>query len=458
MGLWRLGGPRGIAALDSAEPGGRAGEERGGRRRRNRLAVASSLLVIGIAVAAAVGMALGSGPANRASPRTAIPPGDTTTTVTRRTLVEHTQVDGTLGYGGSFELYDRLAGTFTWLPGIGKEIRRGGTLFRIDNQPVTLMYGTLPAYRTLKIGVSDGPDVAELNANLAALGFDPNGAITNREEFSEASAEAVRRWQRHEGLAETGKVELGRVIFAPGARRVTAVHVSLGEDPPPSSGGKEPDAKKPDETGKGAKEADDKKPEEEAKKSKEPDDKKPSEDQGDGGSGEGAVAPVAVLGTTSTRQLVQLKVKASQQQLARVGESVPVTLPSGSVVYGHITNVGTVAEAAESGKGGAENEGGGGGESQEEPTIAVTLALDHPVARLDKAPVTVELVKSIRRGVLAVSAAALVATAGGGYAVEALSGTHRIEIAVTPGIFVDGYVQIEGPGIRAGLKVTEPRE
>ena len=268
----------------------------------------------------------------------------------------------------------------------------------------------------------------------------------------------MRRWQSHEGLPETGRVELGRVIFAPGARRVTAVHVSLGEDPPASSVGKEPNAKKPGDEGKGAKEPDAKKPEDEGKKSKEPDAKKPSDEEGGGESGGGDAAPVAVLGTTSTRQLVQLKVKASQQQLARVGESVPVTLPSGSVVYGHITNVGTVAEAAESGKGGAEEGGGGGEESQEEPTIAVTLALDHPVARLDKAPVTVELVKSIRRGVLAVSAAALVATAGGGYAVEALKGTHRVELAVTPGIFVDGYVQIEGPGIHAGLKVTEPRE
>ena len=37
-------------------------------------------------------------------------------TVTRRTLTESSTVDGTLGYGSTLELYDRLAGTFTWLP------------------------------------------------------------------------------------------------------------------------------------------------------------------------------------------------------------------------------------------------------------------------------------------------------------------------------------------------------
>jgi hypothetical protein len=87
----------------------------------------------------------------------------------------------------------------------------------------------------------------------------------------------------------------------------------------------------------------------------------------------------------------------------------------------------------------------------------VTLALDRPVARLDKAPVSVQLVKNVRRNVLAVPASALVATAGGGYAIEALEGARRIELAVTPGMFANGYVQIEGPSVHEGLTVLEPQ-
>jgi hypothetical protein len=71
--------------------------------------------------------------------------------------------------------------------------------------------------------------------------------------------------------------------------------------------------------------------------------------------------------------------------------------------------------------------------------------------------VSVELVKSVRRSVLAVPATALVATAGGGYAIEVLEGARRVELAVTPGMFANGYVEIEGPGVRAGLVVTEPQ-
>jgi membrane fusion protein, multidrug efflux system len=427
-------------------------KDRAGRRRRKRAIAGAAFLTAAVAVAAIVALQ-----ASSSSPRgtdTALPPGLTTTVVTRRTLTESATVEGTLGYGGTSELYDRLAGTFTWLPGVGKVIRRGGTLFRIDNRQVALMYGSVPAYRTLKEGVSDGPDVAELNENLIDLGFDPYGAISDRGEFGDATAAAVRRWQGSEGLPETGKVELGRVAFAPGAQRVTAVHVSLGEDPPGGSGSKgsagtEPEAKEPS-----GEKTDSKEDSKDSSGPKESAAKKPSGESEGKRSGEAAAAPMAVLGTTSTRQLVQLKLKASQQELAQVGEPAPVTLPNGSVVHGHLTNVGTVAESGESEK----SKSGGGEGGSEEPTISVTLALDHPVAHLDKAPVSVELVKSVRRGVLAVSAAALVATAGGGYAVEALKDGRRVELAVTPGMFTDGYVQIEGRGVYAGLKITEPAE
>ena len=44
-----------------------------------------------------------------------------------------------------------------------------------------------------------------------------------------------KRWQHAEGMSETGVVKLGRVSFAPGAIRVTTVHVALGQDPPGGS-------------------------------------------------------------------------------------------------------------------------------------------------------------------------------------------------------------------------------
>jgi multidrug efflux system membrane fusion protein len=402
-------------------------------RRRLRWLAAGALAIVVVAVLAVV--LFGSGSGGHHGSDTGVPAGDTTASVTRRTLSESSTVDGTLGYGTTLELYDRVAGTFTWLPSVGAVIGRGGTLWRLDNLPVVLMYGSVPAYRTLKQGVSDGPDVTELNQNLIDLGFDPYGAITDDESFGAATAVAVKRLQEADGLSQSGEVALGRVVFAPGARRVTEVKVTLGQDPPattaPTGKGKEKPAKE-----KPAKE----------KPAKESPAKESPSGEASAGAGE------AALTTTSTQQIVQLKVKPEQQQLARVGEPVTVLLPGGDQARGHVTQVGTVASEA-SGSGG-EGKGSPSGESGES-TIPVTIALDRHVAHLDEAPVSVELVKGIRHNVLTVPATALIATAGGGYAVEALERGHRATVPVTPGMFASGYVQVEGGGVREGMTVIE---
>ena len=483
----------------SEESGDRPGADASGSSRRKRWVALAAVLLAVIVVVVVVLLTSGSSPHHPAG--TGVPAGQTTAEVTRRTLTESSTVDGTLGYGTTLELYDRLSGTFTWLPAVGTTIGRGGTLWRVNNQPVALMYGSVPAYRTLEQGVSDGPDVTELNENLIDLGYDPYGEIADYEDFSEATAAAVRRWQHAEDLAETGKVELGRIVFVPGARRVTAVKVVLGQDPPggasekepapedqgskePSSkepatkepAAKEPASKEPASKNSGPKELASKAPaskkESASKKpagkeatkepaakepaSKEPSTKEPASKEPDpGGADEpdgGAGAGMVVLDTTPTQQLVTLKLKAEQQTLARVGELAPVTLPSNRVVQGRIVEVGSVAEVKEST--GDEKGDSSGGES-ESATIPVTLALEHPVAHLDEAPVSVELVKSVRHEVLAVPATALTATAGGGYAIDTPQDGRRVALTVTPGMFADGYVQIEGAGVHEGLTVIE---
>jgi len=350
--------------------------------RRRRTAALAAILLIAAAAVAIVLAQPGSRTASAAG--SGVPAGFTTATVERRTLTERSTVDGTLGYAGAAEIYDRLAGTFTWLPAVGAVIHRGGTLFKVNNLPVALMYGDVPAYRALEEGVSDGPDVRELNANLVLLGFDPSGAIDVDEHFSGATAAAVRRWQHAEGLSETGQVELGRVVFAPGARRVTTVHVSIGQDPPgsgadrsgssspskseaeggsgsrsPSSG--EGSANKGSGTSGSGKEGSDKKGSGPSGSGKEGSDKKGSGTSGSGkegsgkeGSGKegsgsggspsgGGAAPELVLSTTADDQIVTLQLKATQQELAHVGERVPVALPDGRTVHGRVSEVGSVA-------------------------------------------------------------------------------------------------------------------
>ena len=452
------------------------------RRRRRTVALAAVLLVAG--AAGAVIVLSDSGNPRRSS--SAIPPGEGTATVQRRTLSESSTVDGTLGYGGTQNVYDRLSGTYTWLPAAGRTIARGETLFRLDELPVVLMYGAVPAYRTLKRGLS-GADVAELNANLSALGFDSSGTLGSERTFGAASEAAVRRWQTVEGLPVSGEVPLGRIVFASGARRVAALDVSLGQDPPPAEersptdptgttpASTTPPATTPTSTTpatttpasstpatttpatKPRSKSSEKSPtgKRPASKSNTPS-KSSSPSEGSSSPRSEGESPAAgggelVMSVTPTTPLVTVQLKAEQQTLARVGERAPVTLPNGTTVTGRVVSVGKVASAAK------ESEHGGPSGEGESPTIPVTLSLARRVAGLDKAPVSVALVENVRRGVLCVPATALIATAGGGYAVQVVRAGHVVPLAVEPGMFAGGYVEVEGEGVHEGLRVLEPQ-
>ncbi|QDY80801.1 HlyD family efflux transporter periplasmic adaptor subunit [Streptomyces qinzhouensis] len=144
--------------------------------------------------------------------------------MTRQTLRDVHTADGALGFGSTTEVVSRVAGTVTAVPESGERITRGEALYSVDDLPVTLMYGSLPAYRPLKKDV-EGPDVRQLERNLRALGYT---GFTVDEEFTEATAEAVKAWQEDLGLPETGIVDLGRVVFAPAAIRVDTLESAKG--------------------------------------------------------------------------------------------------------------------------------------------------------------------------------------------------------------------------------------
>jgi len=166
------------------------------------------------------------------------------------------------------------------------------------------------------------------------------------------------------------------------------------------------------------------------------------------------VQPGAVLGTSSTRRVVTIALDASQQTSVRVGDPVEITLPDNSTTPGHVSFVGTVATTPSSDQGGGSSSG---------PTIEVDVTADHPAAtgRLDQAPVDVSITTATVRGVLAVPVDALVALAGGGYAVEevAATGVHQL-VGVSTGLFDDaaGMVQVSGGGLAAGQHVVVPSE
>lgn len=432
---------------------------------RRNLALAVALPAAGIAAVAAVVLASGGTPDGGTPAAASHRAG--TELVARRTLVDRAQLDGTLGYGSERAAMDRLGGTLTWLPRPGAVIRPGRGLFAVDGEPVILMDGAVPAWRTLAAGVSDGVDVRQLERGLAALGYDPG---TVDAAFTASTAVAVREWQDDLGLAETGSVELGRVVFLPGPRRVAQVDATLGSagggggsgSPAAWDGGEPRYAYAAFSGGATPPAATATTPTTPSTTPTTPSTTPTTPATPSGGdqpsgngspaSGDGAgAAATKVLTTTSTVRVVTADLDAADQQLARVGTAALVVLPDGRRVRGRVIRVGTVV-TDDGGEGAAGGEGGGA-------TLPLTIRLRplRAAAALDEAPVAVELARMTRRDVLAVPVAALVARHGGGYGVRVVRGARVATVPVQPGLFADGYVEIASGGVREGDRVQVPR-
>jgi peptidoglycan hydrolase-like protein with peptidoglycan-binding domain len=162
------------------------------------------------------------------------------------------------------------------------------------------------------------------------------------------------------------------------------------------------------------------------------------------------VMPGPVLGISSTARQVKLALDAAQQANVKKGDQVTITLPDDQTTPGRITYVSSVATLPSS----------KAGEEESAPTIEVDATPTDPATtgRLDQAPVNVSITTESVEGALVIPVDALLALAGGGYAVEIAEGRAHHLTAVTLGLFDDanGLVQVSGRGLSAGQRVVVP--
>ena len=476
--------------------------------RRRAVALLGLLAAVGVVVGVVVTSETPSKPRNA---HTATPSG--ATTVERRDLVETDTESGTLSYAGAHTVYDQLSGTITWLPSVGQLIKPGQALLDVAGRPVILMDGRTPAYRNLSANDSDGADIEQLNRNLVDLGFDSNGIVVD-DAWQPATTVGVDLLQESLAETETGNLSLGQIVFLPGDQLISTVDATLGStggaspatattsSTPVSSGTTEfvslapssttspsastatsststtpttttPTATTPRSPAsehrptsstssptlaqltallraeaaqlraataalKAAKTPASSSPHTAAPKKSSPASSPPASTSPSGG---GSSSPV--LQTTSTRLIVTVNLDASKQSEATVGQRVSIELPAGNAVTGKITAISRIAQTPTSG-------------SSTTPTIPVTITLTghHQRAGLDQATVSVNFVQAVAKHVLSVPVTALLATSGGGYAVQEAAAPYQL-LPVTTGLFAAGDVQISGPGIYPRLKVTD---
>jgi hypothetical protein len=138
--------------------------------------------------------------------------------------------------------------------------------------------------------MSPGADVAELNANLDAIGY-AHGLTGDA--FTAATAVGIGRLQAAHGEPQTGELALGSVVFEPGAIRVTSVMPSLAV-------------------------------------------------------GASVMAGPALSATWITRQ-VSIQLDAALEGQVKVGDPVTITLPDNQTTPGRISYVSSVALSGQNG-------------------------------------------------------------------------------------------------------------
>jgi multidrug efflux pump subunit AcrA (membrane-fusion protein) len=265
---------------------------------------------------------------------------------------------------------------------------------------VTVFYGDAVSWRTLSLGSSPGSDIRQLEENLAALGFDPEGAMVVDDVFDEATEQAVMRWQVSLGTTADGAVAASDIVYTPGPVKAGSPGEGIKLGNAISAGSVLTD-----------------------------------------------LVPVSRItldatgGETaeSTQQIV-VSVPVDDRDLIEEGTEVVVELADGTEVDAVVASIGAPV-TSESGS-----------------TVEVVVVPREPIDDTwTGTNVSIRVTTELVEQVMAVPVSALLALVEGGYAVEVqeTDGSTQL-IAVETGMFADGLVEISGEGLSEGMNVVVP--
>jgi peptidoglycan hydrolase-like protein with peptidoglycan-binding domain len=247
-----------------------------------------------VAVTATGGVVVMSS-AKQATPAAQEPPANTVT-VEKGELSAMVSLDGTLTYrarsdGSPYSAINRAGGIYTELPEEGDKVDCGGVFYRVDDDPVLLLCGTVPAYRDLDIG-DKGNDVRQLNRNLHELGYDADAGVDidpDDNDFTWQTEEALEKLQDDKGFDGTGALDVDDAVFLPKSARIAKVTGELGRSAQPGA---------------------------------------------------------QVAQATSDTLEVQVDLEASQQGEVKKGDRAQITLPGNTSAKGKVDRLGRVAQTA----------------------------------------------------------------------------------------------------------------
>ncbi|WP_033947328.1 hypothetical protein [Streptomyces sp. CNQ431] len=393
----------------------------------------------------------------------------------RRTAVVKTdmsgvrEMEGTLGYDSVRSIRGTDEGVVTWLPKQGATVARGEQLYRVDERPTVVFFGSTPLYRRLDTLGSVGRDIRVVADNLKAVGYDigqqpaPGTVVQQRAPVDQQASANAGPSTAAEPDQETAEPSSG---------------------PPPSAQG--------DQAGQGT--GADNPAEDQTGEGRSPTPaRQVTVREGDGVLTEGLVSAIKrwqksldveptgvlessdvvvtrsavrvsevsaqtgdaaandLLSVSATTKSVRIQVETLDLGTIKAGQKATVMLPDGTETAGEVATIGTTIKADQEGESGA-------GVTKINVTVSVQDA--EAVKGIDAAPVQVRFEGEAKKGVLAVPVGALLALREGGYAVRLAEGrsadgrsTGGRLAPVDTGMFARGLVEISGEDIAEGMKV-----
>jgi hypothetical protein len=321
-------------------------------------------------------------------------PSLATAEIVRQDMSTSVSMSGRLGHGTAVPVKGGRPGIVTWLPSPGATIKRGQTIYRVDDEQVPIFYGNTPLFRTLDKPGTVGRDVRVVADNLEALGYTvgrrygpgervpqttPVTLVRKGEDVLTPSlAQAIKRWRDDIGLPTSSALGIGDVAVLRGPVRVESTTAQVGDS-----------------------------------------------------------AEMPLLTVTATTKVVTVDMEPTAAAGMRKGVAVEVRLPDDRTLPAKVSGVATAVTDDPNGP----------------SKLTVTLALATPaaVAKLDAAPVEVTFPGETRNDVLVAPVGALVALAEGGYAVQLAGGGL---VTVETGLFAGGLVELRGEGVTEGTRVV----
>ena len=274
------------------------------------------------------------------------------------------------------------------------EIGSGQVLYSVDEVPVTAVVTEVEFSRILSIGVEDGEDIEVLEQMLFDLGYDVDGDLEVDEEFDEDTSQAIEEWE--EDLQDDWEDQVVDGVLS--LDQIVTVDQGVTVGAVTSHDG--------DTFATGSE--------------------------------------LFTNGSETGSRIVSTAIDVADQEMLAEGTEIDVEFPGGEVVTGTVTALASSSTTDPL-------------DPTADPQLAVEISLDsvpESATELNELDVEVQLVDNLAVGATVVPASALVATADGGFAVEVANGNTTTFVAVDPGMFADGFVEVDG--IEPGTAVVVP--